>query len=426
MLKRLVRSFLAGLFVFLLLDIGGREWMDRFFWESNFLGESKILEELQIHVEKHHIKATDAISLKKWAYDNRIIEFVVVREGRLLFNLKIQEGIVEDGIQLLTNWEKGYTNVIEFADGNANVQLYDGRNERCHDILLGISLFTGLVLGLTVLMSGIREDVDYICYLEREVEKIGQGNLSANIMVEGQDELAKLAQGLDIMRKMLVYREEKEHEMRVAQDKLVLGMAHDLRTPLTGLMTYIEILRKQENEGKVSREYIDKAFDKIFQIRALSDQMFEYFFVFSKEKIDLESAEEVESAFGDYMSELLALLDYVGFSVNAKKIVWRPILVQINRNYMGRIINNLVSNIRKYGDMKQEVCLEFFYLSDKVGISITNGIALSDSHINGTGIGLKNVSHMMYQMNGCVEIPEMEKVFRVILWFPVIKDFDLM
>lgn len=65
MLKRLVRSFLAGLFVFLLLDIGGREWMDRFFWESNFLGESKILEELQIHVEKHHIKATDAISLKK-------------------------------------------------------------------------------------------------------------------------------------------------------------------------------------------------------------------------------------------------------------------------------------------------------------------------------------------------------------------------
>ena len=154
--------------------------------------------------------------------------------------------------------------------------------------------------------------------------------------------------------------------------------------------------------------------------------MFEYFFVFSKEKIDLESAEEVESAFGDYMSELLALLDYVGFSVNAKKIVWRPILVQINRNYMGRIINNLVSNIRKYGDMKQEVCLEFFYLSDKVGISITNGIALSDSHINGTGIGLKNVSQMMYQMNGCVEIPEMEKVFRVILWFPVIKDFDLM
>ena len=57
---------------------------------------------------------------------------------------------------------------------------------------------------------------------------------------------------------------------------------------------------------------------------------------------------------------------------------------------MGRIINNLVSNIRKYGDMKQEVCLEFFlFYQIRWEFSITNGIALSDSHINGTGIGLK-------------------------------------
>lgn len=207
-------------------------------------------------------------------------------------------------------------------------------------------------------------------------------------MVEGQDELAKLAQGLDIMRKMLVYREEKEHEMRVAQDKLVLGMAHDLRTPLTGLMTYIEILRKQENEGKVSREYIDKAFDKIFQIRALSDQMFEYFLCFQKKNRFGICRGSGECIWGLHV-RTIGIIRLRWFSVNAKKIVWRPILVQINRNYMGRIINNLVSNIRKYGDMKQEVCLEFFYLSDKVGISITNGIALSDSHINGTGIGLK-------------------------------------
>ena len=95
----------AFLYFFYLILAEENGWID-FFGESNFLGESKILEELQIHVEKHHIKATDAISLKKWAYDNRIIEFVVVREGRLLFDLKIQEGIVEDGIQLLTNWVK--------------------------------------------------------------------------------------------------------------------------------------------------------------------------------------------------------------------------------------------------------------------------------------------------------------------------------
>ena len=67
MLKKACSKFFwQAFFVFLLLDIGGREWMDRFFLGIKFFWERvKFLEELQIHVEKHHIKATDAISLKK-------------------------------------------------------------------------------------------------------------------------------------------------------------------------------------------------------------------------------------------------------------------------------------------------------------------------------------------------------------------------
>lgn len=54
-------------------------------------------------------------------------------------------------------------------------------------------------------------------------------------------------------------------------------MSHDLRTPLTGLMAYLEILKKQQKEGAVTQEYINKAFDRVLQIRDLSEQMFEYF-----------------------------------------------------------------------------------------------------------------------------------------------------
>ena len=46
------------------------------------------------------------------------------------------------------------------------------------------------------------------------------------------------------MRQTLIQREQSEQELRAAQEKLVLGMSHDLRTPLTGLMTYLEILKK--------------------------------------------------------------------------------------------------------------------------------------------------------------------------------------
>lgn len=61
-------------------------------------------------------------------------------------------------------------------------------------------------------------------------------------------------------------KEQIEYDLKSAQEKLVLGMSHDLRTPLTGLMAYLEILKKQQKEGAVTQEYINKAFDRILQI----------------------------------------------------------------------------------------------------------------------------------------------------------------
>lgn len=56
-------------------------------------------------------------------------------------------------------------------------------------------------------------------------------------------------------------------------------MAHDIRTPLTGLVTYLEIAKKQKSlENNLL--YVDKAYTKTLQIRNLSDRLFEFFFNF--------------------------------------------------------------------------------------------------------------------------------------------------
>lgn len=53
-------------------------------------------------------------------------------------------------------------------------------------------------------------------------------------------------------------------------------MAHDLRTPLTGLMTFLEIARKQNSLNECT-DYISKAYVKTTQIRDLSNQLFDFF-----------------------------------------------------------------------------------------------------------------------------------------------------
>ena len=154
------------------------------------------------------------------------------------------------------------------------------------------------------------------------------------------------------MRQTLIQKEQSEQELRAAQEKLVLGMSHDLRTPLTGLMTYLEILKKQQKNRIVTDEYIQKSLDKVIQIRNLSDQMFEYFFVNSQHKVELEEPEDIFSAFGDYLSELCVLLEDEGFTVDTEMLEWNPAAVRINTDLFGRIMNNIISNIEKVCQQK--------------------------------------------------------------------------
>lgn len=71
-------------------------------------------------------------------------------------------------------------------------------------------------------------------------------------------------------------------------------MAHDLRTSLTGLITFLEIVRKQDSQ-KDNITYLEKAYDKSLQIRSLSDQLFDFFLINSEKQICMEEPEIAES-----------------------------------------------------------------------------------------------------------------------------------
>ena len=139
--------------------------------------------------------------------------------------------------------------------------------------------------------------------------KIGSGELDEKVSIDGQDEICQLAVGIDTMRNQLLEQKKTQEKMKEAQDALVLGMAHDMRTPLTGLFSYLEIIKKMEKEGKPAGEYASKAFDKAEQLRSVSDQLFEYFLVSNETNMELEEPEIAKSAFEDYLSEFCAFLE---------------------------------------------------------------------------------------------------------------------
>ena len=88
-------------------------------------------------------------------------------------------------------------------------------------------------------------------------------------------------------------------------------------------------------------------------------------------------------------------------------------------DYMGRMINNIVSNVDKYGDREKHVEIRMIYEQERVGIAVKNGMAARGKYVEGTGIGVKNISSMMKQMDGTVQIHITEEDYQIVLYFPL-------
>ncbi len=395
--------------------------LSNYFYDSGYLYKAGLprIEELQQTISEEQWKSSDTEKLREWAAERRIEDFIIYKDDELLFDASGDDDGYSESIYLDPIMES-YLYDLTFEDGETKVYLYEGAGSNHYRILLIIAVVIGFSSFLGIFLSSLKQVVVYIQTLRNEVEAFTSGDLSHPVTIYGNHELTKLAEGLDHMRISLIEKDQKEAEMRAAQKKMVLGMSHDLKTPLTGLLAYMEILKRQQEMSDVSREYLDKAYHQIIQMRNLSNRLFEYFLIDSRENLELEDAEDAESILGDYLSEFCALLESLGFPLDTDRLSFQDgVKIRINTDYMGRISNNLISNLEKYGDREEPVQITLQYDDTDVCLVIRNTIKKPNPFVEGSGIGTKNISMMMRQMGGELNIAMSDIAYVSRLYFPI-------
>lgn len=423
MVRLLLLGFFAAVIVFtVILWIGG-EALDYYFIGSDLIykSEGKYIDDLSNYVKKKSIPATDTDSLSVWSRKKGVTRLMVSRKRVLLYDSAYPDTVIfgeAETVALHRFWPYFYT--VPFADGDADVYIDADYRARYRLLLYVLDAIISMSVWLLLFVLGIRKEVKYIQQLSRCVAKIELGTLDSGIPVRGRDELAALAGGLNQMRLALIEKERNEKQMKAAQDELVLGMAHDLRTPLTGLMSFLEIAKMQPSHDDCVN-YIEKAYAKSTQIRDLSNRLFEFFLIDTQQSLRLEEPADAEYALGEYLSEFCGRLEADGYPVSIEQLCWEPARIQICTDYMGRIIDNLSSNIKRYADRTAPVELSAAYHPSCIDITIRNKPAQPNQYVHGTGIGVKNIRSMMGQMKGLCSVNITPEHYSITLSFPVCK-----
>lgn len=419
--KLLAIAFVTAGASFLMLNISVDYLISDYFESPDFVKaeNTKRMEEFQKYVTDSHISTTDSGKLSEWVKKQRVVYIQIYKGNVLSYDSSYPD--VSGGIYDEDNYDDwAHVYHIKFEDGAADVLIHGlYAYEYDNYALIGeILVFFGIFIG--VVMLGIRRTIQYIQKLSKEIEILEGGDLDYQITISGNDELTALAVSLDSMRKSFRDQVEQEALLTRANRRIITGMSHDLRTPLTSLLIYAEVLQmhKYRDEDQMW-EYIDKLSRKAHQIKQLSDHIFEYALVSSEEMVVLDEPQTLQMTFYDLLSEMASYLEQQGYRL-VQELQWEPGKICTCSDYIMRIFDNITSNIIKYADADYPVAVRSVSYDGFAGISFENHKQEQNRREESTNIGIHNIKDMMSKMDGFCEVKQSDQMFRIALLFKVI------
>lgn len=130
---------------------------------------------------------------------------------------------------------------------------------------------------IAIFVVPVNRKLSYIKYITTEVQKLSQKpDSGATVEIRGNDELVELALSINSMcgtKKKF----EHEKELENTKSELITNISHDLRSPLTSIIGYIELIKDHKFKNEVElQDYVEIIDNKSKSLKNLIDELFEY------------------------------------------------------------------------------------------------------------------------------------------------------
>lgn len=243
-------------------------------------------------------------------------------------------------------------------------------------------------------------------------------------------ELQKVQDGF----KLAVDEEVKSQRMKT---DLITNVSHDLKTPLTAITTYVELLKNEDITDEERRQYIDVLDRKALRLKVLIEDLFDV----SKATSETMKLDIVDLDIVNLIKQVGAELDEKFQEANLQiryNIPDEKVILALDGNKTYRMIENLFVNVTKYALPNTRVYVDVEQTPEEVQIFVSN---VSSSELNfkedeiterfvrgdvsrnteGSGLGLAIVKSFAEAMNGKLEIKVDGDLFKAILTWPAKK-----
>lgn len=181
------------------------------------------------------------------------------------------------------------------------------------------------------------------------IQEVAKGELSHRIEVNTSDEFGVVAASINQMAEQLQLSLQEERSAVAAKNDLITGISHDLRTPLTSILGFLEYIEKDRYQDEIEmRYYVSIAYEKSLTLRKLIDDLFEYTRV-SGGSLPLSLTSLNLNPFLMQLAEEFApMLEEAGMTY---KIIGgqEPLWIQAAPGELVRAYENLFSNAIRYG-----------------------------------------------------------------------------
>lgn len=239
-------------------------------------------------------------------------------------------------------------------------------------VVLLTFLLSSLVFVITFMLL-VRRKVNYLRYITAEIHKIAQGQLGTILEVQGHDELAQLSSSINMMSLELQRKFETERDMEKAKNELITNISHDLRTPLTSIIGYMDLLRKSDGSVEARQQYLETIYNKAQNLNKLINELFEYTrlitpgYTIQVEPVELNGL--LEQVFG----ETQILFEREGLTFN-KEFPKEEITLNLDVDKIVRVFDNILENARKYSVKPSVIQVQLIKQGVGVQVRIRNRI----------------------------------------------------